>query len=122
MLPSHRLFSSLSTQTSSEGRLEKEHSAECNEPESCASLRDLESFWKARYSIELDPRYVRDNNRDRVLNRHLDLLPIFLEVFDRLDHATLTGRLVYPVCHKFLVQWEEQKAFYPKAELWGQAL
>jgi UDP-N-acetylglucosamine:LPS N-acetylglucosamine transferase len=47
---------------------------------------------------------------------------IFLEVFDRLDHPTLTGRLVYPICDKFLVQWDEQRAFYPRAELWGQAL
>lgn len=45
---------------------------------------------------------------------------IYMEVFDRIDSPTLTGRLVYPFTDKFLVQWEEQKAFYPKGEYWGQ--
>ena len=47
---------------------------------------------------------------------------VYLEVFDRIDSPTLTGKLVYPFTDKFLVQWEEQKAFYPRAEYWGQAL
>ncbi len=45
---------------------------------------------------------------------------VFIEVFDRIDSATLTGKLVYPFTDRFLVQWERQKAFYPKAEYWGQ--
>jgi beta-1,4-N-acetylglucosaminyltransferase len=40
---------------------------------------------------------------------------IYIEVFDRIDHATLTGRMVYPVTDKFIVQWEEQKKVYKKA-------
>ena len=28
---------------------------------------------------------------------------------------TVTGRLVYPIVDKFIVQWEEQKKVYPKA-------
>ncbi len=56
------------------------------------------------------------------LGRLLGCRLIYLEVFDRVDSPTLTGRLVYPVADKFLLQWEEQKAFYPKGELWGQAL
>jgi beta-1,4-N-acetylglucosaminyltransferase len=47
---------------------------------------------------------------------------VYLEVYDRIDSPTLTGRLVYPVCDKFLVQWAEQKAHYPKAELVGELL
>jgi UDP-N-acetylglucosamine:LPS N-acetylglucosamine transferase len=47
---------------------------------------------------------------------------IYLEVYDRFDSPTLTGKLVYPVTDKFLVQWDEMKAFYPKAENWGQVL
>ena len=47
---------------------------------------------------------------------------IYLEVFDRLDAPTLTGKLVRPVCDKFLVQWDEQKQFYPNSENWGQTL
>ena len=40
---------------------------------------------------------------------------IYIEVFDRIDKATLTGRLVYPVTDCFVVQWEEMKKIYPKA-------
>lgn len=40
---------------------------------------------------------------------------IYIEVYDRIDKPTLTGRLVYPIVDKFIVQWEEQKKVYPKA-------
>jgi beta-1,4-N-acetylglucosaminyltransferase len=40
---------------------------------------------------------------------------IYIEVFDRLDKATVTGRLVYPIADKFIVEWEEMKKVYPKA-------
>ncbi|MCD8087818.1 MAG: UDP-N-acetylglucosamine--LPS N-acetylglucosamine transferase [Oscillospiraceae bacterium] len=40
---------------------------------------------------------------------------IYIEVFDRIDRPTLTGKLVYPIADKFIVQWEEMKAVYPKA-------
>lgn len=40
---------------------------------------------------------------------------IYIEVFDRIDKPTLSGRLVYPIVDKFIVQWEEQKQVYKKA-------
>ena len=40
---------------------------------------------------------------------------IYIEVFDRINKHTLTGKLVYPVTDKFIVQWEEMKKVYPKA-------
>lgn len=40
---------------------------------------------------------------------------IYIEVFDRIDKPTLTGKLVYPITDRFIVQWEEQKQVYPKA-------
>lgn len=40
---------------------------------------------------------------------------IYIEVFDRIDKPTVTGKLVYPIADKFIVQWEEQKKVYPKA-------
>jgi beta-1,4-N-acetylglucosaminyltransferase len=47
---------------------------------------------------------------------------IFIEVFDRVDSATLTGRLLHPIATDFLVQWPEQLRFYPKARLLGPLL
>ena len=40
---------------------------------------------------------------------------VYIEVFDRIDKPTLTGKLVYPITDKFIVQWEEMKKVYPKA-------
>lgn len=40
---------------------------------------------------------------------------IYIEIFDRIDKPTLTGKLVYPVADRFIVQWEEMKQVYPKA-------
>lgn len=40
---------------------------------------------------------------------------IYIEVFDRIDKPTMTGKLVYPIVDKFIVQWEEMKSVYPKA-------
>ncbi len=44
---------------------------------------------------------------------------IYIEVFDRIDKPTLTGKMVYPIVDKFVVQWEEQKKVYPKAVNFG---
>ena len=44
---------------------------------------------------------------------------IYIEVFDRIDKPTLTGKLVYPVTDKFIVQWEEMKKVYRKSENLG---
>lgn len=44
---------------------------------------------------------------------------IYIEVFDRIDAPTLTGKLVYPVTDKFVVQWEEMLDVYPKAVNFG---
>ncbi len=40
---------------------------------------------------------------------------IYIEVFDRIDTSTVTGKLVYRVTDKFIVEWEEMKQVYPKA-------
>ncbi len=44
---------------------------------------------------------------------------IYIEVFDRIDKPTVSGKLVYPICDKFIVEWEEMKKVYPKAVNFG---
>ncbi len=46
----------------------------------------------------------------------------FLEVYDRLDSQTLAGRMCYPLTDRFLLQWEEQRALYPKGIVVGRVL
>ena len=40
---------------------------------------------------------------------------IYIEVYDRVERPTLTGKLVYPVTDRFIVQWKELKKVYPKS-------
>lgn len=40
---------------------------------------------------------------------------IYIEVFDRIDKPTMSGKIVYPVTDRFIVQWDEMKQVYPKA-------
>ncbi len=40
---------------------------------------------------------------------------IYIEVFDRIDKPTISGKVCYPVTDMFIVQWEEMKKVYPKA-------
>lgn len=47
---------------------------------------------------------------------------VYIEVYDRLDSPTLTGRLCRPITDLFCVQWEEQTRFYPRAEVIGSLL
>ncbi|MBU4252975.1 MAG: UDP-N-acetylglucosamine--LPS N-acetylglucosamine transferase [Acidobacteria bacterium] len=47
---------------------------------------------------------------------------VFIEVYDRIDKPTLTGRLVYPVADAFVTQWPEQKKAFPRGIHIGQIL
>lgn len=44
---------------------------------------------------------------------------IYIEVFDRIDAPTISGKLCYPVTDKFIVEWDEMLNVYPKAENLG---
>ncbi len=44
---------------------------------------------------------------------------VYLEVYDRIDSRTVTGRLCRPVADLFLVQWSDQLRLYPSSVLLG---
>lgn len=44
---------------------------------------------------------------------------VYIEVFDRIDTPTVTGKIVYPITDLFVVQWEELKKIYPKSKNFG---
>lgn len=56
------------------------------------------------------------------LSRWTGARTVYLEVYDRIDSTTMTGRLVQPVTDLFAVQWEEQLACYPDAVVVGPVL
>ena len=88
----------------------------------------LKPFWenKKRFWVTFDkedaksmlkgekvyPCYFPTNrNIKKLMGKKL----IYIEVFDRIDKPTLTGKLVYPIVDEFIVQWDEMKKVYPKA-------
>ena len=44
---------------------------------------------------------------------------VYLEVYDRIDSRTLTGRLCRPLATRFLTQWPEQQDLYRGSTLIG---
>ena len=57
-----------------------------------------------------------------VIGRLLRIPTVYLEVFDRVDSITMTGRLCRPLATAVLVQWPEQLERLPGAELVGNVL
>jgi UDP-N-acetylglucosamine:LPS N-acetylglucosamine transferase len=47
---------------------------------------------------------------------------VFIEVYDRVDMPTLSGRMVRPFASLMFVQWPEQLASFPEAVLIGPLL
>ncbi len=47
---------------------------------------------------------------------------VYIEVYDRIDSRTLTGRLCRPFSSLFLVQWPEQQALYRGSVVLGPLL
>lgn len=54
--------------------------------------------------------------------KSLGIATLYLEVYDRVDSATLTGRLCRPLSSAFCVQWPAQLERYAGAEVVGRLL
>jgi len=57
-----------------------------------------------------------------VLARLMRIPTAYIEVFDRIDSATLTGRLCRPFTTVMCVQWEEQRSLYKGSHVIGELL
>lgn len=44
---------------------------------------------------------------------------IYIETFANVVTKTTTGKLLYPIADKFIVQWESMKELYPNADFGG---
>jgi UDP-N-acetylglucosamine:LPS N-acetylglucosamine transferase len=54
--------------------------------------------------------------------RLMGIPTVYLEVFDRVESRTLTGRLCRPLTTAFCVQWREQQNLYKGSEWVGAVL
>lgn len=57
-----------------------------------------------------------------VLARAMRIPTAYIEVYDRIDSATLTAKLCRPFTSLMCVQWEEQLQQYPTAQVLGPLL
>jgi UDP-N-acetylglucosamine:LPS N-acetylglucosamine transferase len=57
-----------------------------------------------------------------VVAKLLRVPTVYLEVYDRMDSPTLTGRLCRPFTDAMLVQWDEQRNLYRGADVVGCVL
>lgn len=116
-----------------------------NTPDAISRLEKEKVIW-ARHSpdrnfldvfrsLYLAHKVLRDSKPDCVISAGASLGTMFLflaklrgiktvyiEVFDRIEMASLSGKICYRFVDKFLVQWEEQLKLYPKAEVIGPLL
>eukprot|EP01031_Cornospumella_fuschlensis_P032110 gene32109-38831_t len=54
------------------------------------------------------------------LARVMQYCPIlYVESFCRVQHLSLTGKLLYPIADRFIVQWEDLAEKYSRAEYLG---
>lgn len=54
-----------------------------------------------------------------VAARLMRIPTVYIEVFGRVDLPTVSGRLCYPISTRFLLQWQEQRRFYPRGQYVG---
>lgn len=40
---------------------------------------------------------------------------VYIETLANIKTKTLSGKLIYPICDKFIVQWQSMEQLYPKA-------
>jgi len=114
-------------------------------PDARSLLRDEEVVWAHHpttrnvpnllRNLRLAWRVLREYRPDVVISsgagvafpfflvaRCLRIKTVYVEVYDRIDLPTLTGRLCYPLSSLFLLQWQEQQRFYPRGKLIGGLL
>jgi UDP-N-acetylglucosamine:LPS N-acetylglucosamine transferase len=51
--------------------------------------------------------------------RVLRIPTVYVEALERIDTASLTGRLCYPFSDLFVLQWDEQRRFFPRGQVVG---
>ena len=65
------------------------------------------------------PRFLLRSGSRRKKSKRRNIPTVYLEVYDRIDSKTLTGRMVQRFTTEFCVQWPEQQALYEHSTLVG---
>lgn len=86
------------------------------------------NIWNLIKNTVLAYRVIKEENPDVIISSGAAIaIPFFLvgklkrkkliyiEVYDRIDKPTISGRICYKFADKFIVQWEEALKVYPNA-------
>ena len=84
----------------------------------------LNCFISLFYYIKYKPDYIITTGVHTAgpmccLGKILGSKIIYIETFANMVTKTATGKLLYPISDKFIVQWESMKKIYPKADFGG---
>ena len=90
------------------------------------------NVWNAWRNLRLALRVLKRERIDLVVSngagvafpffvvaKIMGIKTAYIEVFDRIDSPTLTGRLCYPLTDLFALQWPDQRRWYPRGALIG---
>ena len=78
------------------------------------------SFKSLYYYIKFHPDYIITTGAHTAgpmcyIGKFFGSRIIFIETFANINTKTVTGKMVYPIADKFIVQWSSMKKLYPKA-------
>ena len=97
----------------------------------------LRPFWegKERFWATFDNRAIKILRKERpdliisagaapavpffFIGKMMGAKLIYIETFDRINKASLSGKLCYKISDLFIVQWEQMKEVFPKAVYYG---
>lgn len=94
--------------------------------------RHMKNFFR---NLWLAWRVLREERPDAVIStgagvavpflwmgRLMGIRTVYVESISRIRDLSLSGKLVYPIVHRFFVQWENLISRYPRAVYGGQVL
>ena len=81
-------------------------------------------FKSLYYYIKFHPDYIITTGTHTAgpmccIGKILGSKIIYIETFANIKTKTVTGKLLYPIADKFIVQWESMLELYPKATFGG---
>ena len=96
----------------------------CNGPGTCLPIvivAFIMGKWKQNICSCIPLNYHKNENNTKKTNVKSSIRSrtkiIFVESFCRVQHLSLTGKLLYPIVDRFVVHWDELHEKYPKSEL-----
>ena len=78
------------------------------------------SFKSLYYYLKFHPDYIITTGAHTAghmcyIGKFFGSRVVFIETFANINTKTVTGKMVYPIADKFIVQWSSMRKLYPKS-------